>query len=202
MKGEHNANNTMMLKKQELYYSIIKNRIFTNKLDVFANILFGFIFKNYDLTDQEKGKIIEQLELNEELMYKYTRWPFDSQEVYDIKKADFEARLKCRKDNKRVYLQPLYVFREDEGTYSKVLAAINSVWDNVKSSNDAIASVELGDFSLYACEVGIFIDVYSGKGVINRKLVKRMILDVLEKMNITTYNAVPYSMEYLANWYF
>lgn len=61
--------------------------------------------------------------------------------------------------------------------------------------------MKVEDYILYICDVGIFIDVYSSDKAINRKKLKSVIEEMLTKIGVNRYRAMPYSMDELTNWY-
>lgn len=192
----------MMVKHKKLDFNMIGKKIKENNLDVFASILFGFIFANYDLKEEKKEQIQKELCIDEQYMYCYKKWPFDSQEVYQIKKTDLENRLKLGMDNERVYLQPLFVFDEKVGSIDEICVVLKKIYQDFDIYDESIIKLTDSMWTLYICEIGIFIDVYSVENGINRKVVKTEIGKILEVLGENEFHPIPYSTDYLANWFF
>lgn len=191
----------MMIKHKDLDYRIIGERLAQNGLEVFASILFGFIFKNYDLAAGKKDAIQCELKLDEKYMYLYENWPFDEKEAYEIKKEDLNQRLKKGIDNARVYLQPLYVFDEKERKIEEIYDAFKQKYAEAELDDYAIIRAVRSDCVLYVCAAGIFTDVYSIENGVDRLKLKEELRECLNTLGIYTYKPAPYSMEYLASWY-
>lgn len=192
----------MMVKHKKLDFDIIGNKIKENNLDVFASILFGFIFANYDLKEEKKELIQKKLYLDKQYMYCYKKWPFDSQEVYNIKKTDLENRLKSGMDNERVYLQPLFVFDENVGNIDEICEVIKNIYQDFDIYDESIIKLTNSMWTLYLCEIGIFIDVHSVKTGIKRRVVKTEIGKILKELGENKFHPIPYSTDYLENWFF
>ena len=115
---------------------------------------------------------------------------------------DLENRLKSGTDNERVYLQPLFVFDEKVGSIDEIYVGLKKIYQDFDIFDESIIKLTNSMWTLYICEIGIFIDVYSVENGINRKMVKKEIGKILGELGENEYHPIPYSTDYLANWFF
>lgn len=192
----------MMIKNVDLDFADIGRKLEANNLIFFASILFGFIFKNYDLSEEKKDSILSCINFDKDHMYCYENWPYDFDEAFQIKKKDLENRLAEGTDYTRVYLQPLFVFDDKIGNMNSILNRLDEKEIKYHVFDSSLAEILKEYGKLYICEVGVFIDVYSVDGSLDRSKAKSDVLGILNALDVDTYNPIPYSLDYLANWYF
>lgn len=192
----------LMVKKRKLDYSAIKKRIDENKLQDYASILFAYIFQNYDLNDEIKGKLTKELDLDLELIVQKENWPFDGDEALEVKKNDLNERLKSGVDNQRLYLFPLAIFKKFQELNEEDINLIREQGYDIELLDENICRINIEGIKFVLLGIGIFMDTYSNVSNLGRKRIRCIVTEILDLIDAGDIHDIPYELDEMKVWYF
>ena len=183
----------MLNRKINLKY--LKEKIDEYKLNEFLSVAVMYISKEYPINAERIKKIIDLFKIDEKILDKYPKWPYDNEMHLKIKKKDFEERTQSKKEADRKYLFPAIIFvNKCEFSNIEVLKQNNEF--EFKKILDNIYEIVFEDYTFYLTSIGIFIDNY----IDTEKLSRRKCLDILEKflntINKKDFYAVSYATDH------
>lgn len=192
----------LMLKTKNMNYEIIKRRIDENNLHEYASILITYIFKNYDLDVGLKDKITNALELDLTALDQKLGWPFNAEVALEVKKEDLNERLKKGKDNNRLYLFPLAVYKNFQELDDMQIGKIKQAGYDVIKLSGNMCEVNYEGLKFIIIGMGIFIDTYTNIANIGRKKTRLIVENLLNVINARETFDVPYELDEMETWYF
>ena len=179
----------MLNRKINLKY--LKEKIDEYKLNEFLSVAVMYISKEYPINAERIKKIIDLFKIDEKILDKYPKWPYDNEMHLKIKKKDFEERTQSKKEADRKYLFPAIIFvNKCEFSNIEVLKQNNEF--EFKKILDNIYEIVFEDYTFYLTSIGIFIDNY----IDTEKLSRRKCLDILEKFLNTINKKDFYAVSY------
>lgn len=188
-------NDLYYMLNREIDLKYLKEKIDEYKLNEFLSVAVIYICKEYPINTERFKRIIDLFEIDEKILDKYPKWPYDNEMHLKIKKKDFEERTQSKKEADRNYLFPAVIFvNKFEFIDIEELKQNNEF--EFKKILDNIYEIVFEDYTFYLTSIGIFIDNY----IDTEKLSRRKCLEILEKflntINKKDFYAVSYATDH------
>lgn len=188
-------NDLYYMLNREINLKYLKEKIDEYKLNEFLSVAVMYISKEYPINAERIKKIIDLFKIDEKILDKYPKWPYDNEMHLKIKKKDFEERTQSKKEADRKYLFPAVIF-VNKCKFSDIEVLKQNNEFEFKKILDNIYEIVFEDYTFYLTSIGIFIDNY----IDTEKLSRRKCLEILEKflntINKKDFYAVSYATDH------
>lgn len=161
-------NDLYYMLNREIDLKYLKEKIDEYKLNEFLSVAVIYICKEYPINTERFKRIIDLFEIDEKILDKYPKWPYDNEMHLKIKKKDFEERTQSKKEADRNYLFPAVIFvNKFEFIDIEELKQNNEF--EFKKILDNIYEIVFEDYTFYLTSIGIFIDNYIDTEKLSRR---------------------------------
>ena len=188
-------NDLYYMLNREIDLEYLKEKIDEYKLNKFLSAAVMYISKEYPINVKKIKNIIDIFKIDEKILDKYPKWPYDNEMHLKIKKEDFEERTQKKNEADRRYLFPVVIFvSKYEFNDIKTLSK-NDEFELKKILND-IYEVVFEDYTFYLTSIGIFIDNYIDTKKISRRRCIEILEQFLNTINKQDFYAVSYATDH------
>lgn len=188
-------NDLYYMLNREIDLEYLKEKIDEYKLNKFLSAAVMYISKEYPINVKKIKNIIDIFKIDEKILDKYPKWPYDNEMHLKIKKEDFEERTQKKNEADRRYLFPVVIFvSKYEFNDIKTLNK-NDEFELKKILND-IYEVVFENYTFYLTSIGIFIDNYIDTKKISRRRCIEILEQFLNTINKQDFYAVSYATDH------
>lgn len=170
----------LMVKQCRLDTGKISSLIRNSSLEYFASVALRYIFENYDLNDAEK-ECCKKMIPAEYVMAPdpiIAEWPYTERSMLAVKQRDLLSRKERQKDNPRIYLLPLLLFKNplSDECRKKILGCFSSC----KPISETILSCPFNNARILVSGIGCFLDKETSDGrTIDRNSLRNCLKGIL-----------------------
>lgn len=197
--------NVYMKDINDLYYMLnrkinlkyLKEKIDEYSLNEFLSVAIMYISREYPIDVKIIKEIVDLFEIDEKILDRYPKWPYDPEMHLQIKKNDFKGRIQEKEESERKYLFPAAIF-VNEYKFNDLEALKQNCEFKFKKILDNIYEIVFEEYSFYLTSIGIFIDNY----INTERLSRRKCLEILEKFLNTINKKDFYTVSYATDHFY
>ena len=195
-------NDLYILLCSNINLSVIKDIVIKYNLGLFAYVALTYIKDNYDLPISTV-KEIELLFITEEYQkYRFCSWPYNYNQVFNVKHIDFEIRTKEHQDIQRIYLFPLVIFNKFCSISKQTISSIEDKYCEVNLIARDLVSLTIEKNEYFITGMGIFWNYNNSIDNRNRTIIELILNELVKIMGMTNEIVfLPYYLENQSKWF-
>lgn len=179
-------------RKNDLKY--LKTLLDKFDLNSYFELVISYIFKNYNVDVNYFKDILDYYNIDLDILKRFPDWPYDLNSHLKIKIVDYEKRTKEVKEEERIYLYPIIIFKD----ILNIKSYLNKFKKNfnIRKVSNSIYYLTHGRYELYLTDIGIFIENYINTKNITRNGYIGLIEKILNDIPNIKLLPIPYAIEH------